>query len=373
MNPVTQRPKAKFSTPARENTVWWLGIIGAVAVMLLYLPTFRAGFIWDDDVMLTDNPLVKGGWRGLLNIWCSTKLVDYFPLTSTSLWLEWHLWGTSPAGYHVTNIVLHAISALLLWRVLLALKIPGAWLAAALFAVHPVCVASVAWIAERKNTLSMVFYLLSILWFLRFEETGRKKLYWFSLGAFVLALVSKTSVVILPFVLLLCVWWKNQRVTRHDNVRAAPFFGLALLFGFVTVWFQLYRGIGALNIPNADSFYIRLIGGSWAVWFYLLHAVFPVGLTMIYPRWPIDPSSLITYVPFVFLLLLLGFLWKFRRSWGRPCLFALGYSIITLLPVLGFFNMGFLAYSRAADHWQYLSVIGPVALMAATVSSTIFA
>ncbi|MGZ4963906.1 MAG: hypothetical protein ACXWC8_15220, partial [Limisphaerales bacterium] len=110
MNPVTQRPKAKFSTPARENTVWWLGIIGAVAVMLLYLPTFRAGFIWDDDVMLTDNPLVKGGWRGLLNIWCSTKLVDYFPLTSTSLWLEWHLWGTSPAGYHVTNIVLHAIS-----------------------------------------------------------------------------------------------------------------------------------------------------------------------------------------------------------------------------------------------------------------------
>jgi len=369
MNSVTQRPLPKSSASPPEYRVWWFGVVGFVGLMLLYFPACRGGFIWDDDVMLTDNVLVKGGWGGLLDIWFSTKMVDYFPMTSTSFWVEWHVWGNHAAGYHLTNVLLHAGSVFLLWRVLRVLKIPGAWLGAMLFAVHPVCVASVAWIAERKNTLSMVFYLLSILLFLQFEEAGRKKLYWFSLGAFVFALLSKTSVVVLPIVLLICVWWMHSRIDRGALLRIVPYFIVAVALGLVTVWFQVYRGIGAFNIPNSDSFLVRLLGGSWAVWFYLFHAVAPIGLTMIYPRWLINPASLATYLPLIVMVVVFTVLWRFRKTWGRSLLFVLAYSVATVLPVLGFFNIGFLAYSRASDHWQYLQIIGPVALLAAGIVS----
>src|ERR1043165_5129741 len=215
--------KEKFALPDSRFAMAVGALIITLVTLVVYLPVLQAGFIWDDEVSLTANPLIKS--RSVLyDIWLSTRPYDYFPLTFTTFWLEWRLWGMNAAGYHVINGLLHALGAILLWRVLLRLKIPGAWLAALVFAVHPVCVASVAWIAERKNTLSLVFFLLTVLWYLRFDSESRiahhesriYKWYWLSLLAFLLALLSKTSVVVLPLVLLLCAWWQRTQGSRES-------------------------------------------------------------------------------------------------------------------------------------------------------------
>jgi hypothetical protein len=199
------------SSPERAAPPRWPGAaLLALAAVLVYLPALRGGFIWDDDTLLTDNPAVKT-IDGLYSIWFGNWSVDYIPLTLSSFWLEWHLWGLHAAGYHAVNILLHAANAVLVWRVLLRLGVPGSWLAALLFALHPVSASSVAWIAERKNTLSMLFYLLSLWSFLRSDDAIHsavkmekpRRLAGFSLAAFALALLAKSSVAVLPAVLLL--------------------------------------------------------------------------------------------------------------------------------------------------------------------------
>jgi hypothetical protein len=349
----------------------WAGAaVLALAAALVYLPAMRGGFIWDDDSLVTENPAVKT-INGLFSIWFGNWQVDYIPLTMSSFWVEWHLWGPHAAGYHIVNVLLHAANAVLLWRVLKCLGVPGSWLAALLFAVHPVCAASVAWIAERKNTLSMFFYLLSLGWFLRFDDavhspvktrnTGR--LPWCSLAAFALALLAKSSVAVLPAVLLLFIWWRRGRVTREDLRRCIPFFVLAVVMALAAMGIQSRAVRGGVGVIH-DSLWVRLIGGSWAVWFYLGKIALPTGLTMIYPRWEIDPRAAISYLPAVLYAGLLFVFWRWRKSWGRPCLFAFGYFTVALAPALGVVDMAFFSSSRVADHFQYLAIPGILALIA---------
>jgi tetratricopeptide (TPR) repeat protein len=372
-----------------------LGLLIVLLTFAVYWPALHGQYLWDDDVMLTANPLVHQS-DGLRKIWFSTEPHDYFPITLTSLWLEWRLYGAnriSPFGYHAVNVALHALGAILLWRVLRRLQIPGCFWAALVFAVHPVCVPSVAWIAERKNVLSLVFYALTVLCYLRDGERFQvdqsrftfhvSRWYWLSLFAFLFALLSKTSVVMLPFVLLLCDWWqrKGDRESKVESrtpndpdsrpstfdarllFRVAPFFLLSLILGLVTVWFQKHRAIGA---TTTDPLFTRLLGGGFAVWFYFLTALLPAKLTMVYPRWEISKSFL-DFTPWLLWLGILLVLWKFRRAWGCAPLFALGYFSLTLVPVLGIFDMSFFTYSRVADHLQYLSLISIVVLVIAGI------
>lgn len=339
-----------------------LGICSIVLVTFaIYIPAIKGGFIWNDDTFLTNNPLIKAS-DGLYCFWFTTEQPDYFPLTSTSLWLEWRLWGMNALGYHLVNVLLHATSSVLIWFILRRLMIPGAWLAGLFFAVHPVNVESVAWITERKNVLPMVFYLSSILLYLRFERDEQPWVYGLSLGSFFAALLAKTSVAMQPFVLLGCAWWQRGRIVGKDMLRTIPFFVLSLAMSLTTIWFQYNRAIGKDIVVRADSFFSRLAGAGLAVWFYLYKAVVPCKLTFIYPKWHIDESSFIYYLPGLLLLGLFIILYNYRDGWGRPFFFALSYYVIALFPVLGFFNIYFMKYSLVADHWQYTSIMGVIAL-----------
>jgi len=350
---------------------------GAALIFLLtfaaYWAVLNGQFIWDDPLLVEKNQLVTHS-LSLRSVWFQTD----FPLTVVAFWLQWLCWGKSAAGYHTVNVLLHALNAVLIWRVLTRLNVRGAWLAGAIFAVHPVCAASVAWISELKNTLSLPFFLLSIWFYLR--DFGEKNSeahasrithhawYALSLIAFLLALLAKTSTVMLPFVLLGCAWWLRGRATKQDWLRTIPFFALALAFGLMSVWFQTHQTFTTGRVQT-ENFFGRLAGAGMAVWFYLGKALLPLNLNLIYPRWQINAAGPISYLPTLLLCAVFFLCWKFRRSWGRPVLFGFGFFIVNLFPVLGFFDMYFLAISRVSDHFQYLPLIGIVALIAGAIYS----
>jgi protein O-mannosyl-transferase len=342
-------------------TPWLLGIAILLATAICYLPAYRSGFVWDDKTLLTENPRVQAA-DGVMRIWRGTEDPDYFPLTYSSLWLEWRLWGMNPAGYHATNVLLHALAAVLLWRLLLRLRVPGAWWASMLFALHPVCVESVAWISERKNTLSLVLYLLALIAYLR-SERGERRWYAVSIAAFALALLSKPSVVMLPVVLLLCAWWQRDRITRADLWRSLPFFGLSGAISFLTIWIVNHRAYGIASIAMGGPL-DRLAQAGRAVWFYLYKAVAPVHLAAVYARWQTRAADVSAWIPLLALAFCFAVLWHYRKTWGRAPLFALAYFVISLVPVLGFFRMSYLEIASVADHFQYVAIAAVPALLA---------
>ncbi|MGO9246740.1 MAG: tetratricopeptide repeat protein [Verrucomicrobiia bacterium] len=342
---------------------WLLALVLAVVTLAAYQPTWHAGFIWDDDGLITGNRMIKDG-DGLRKLWFSTEPRDYYPMTGSLCWLEWRAWGNNATGYHVLNVLLHAVNAMLVWMILRRLNIPGAWLAALVFAVHPINVATVAWISEQKNTLSMLFAAVAVLLWLRFCDEGRWRWYGFSLAAFLLALLSKSAVVMLPVVLLGCVWWTRGRVRWKDVWCGLPFFVTSLVLGLITVWFQYHRAM-LENPVRSDSFLARLAIAGWVPWFYLYKALLPLNLTVIYAKWQIDAGHWVSYLPGALLVVCFLVFWWKRRTWGRPLLFGLGYFVVTLFPVLGFLDQGFYRYSLVADHWLYYSIVGVIALAVA--------
>jgi len=374
MLPATEPAAAQAGVlrPLR-NSQWWLALLLMVGTIAAYRPAWQAGFIWDDHSHVENNTLLVAP-DGLKRIWFSFDSPQYYPLVFTTFRLERAFWGLNPAGYHWVNLLLHGLDALLVWRLLRRLRVPGAWLAAALFALHPVNVESAAWITERKNTLSMFFFLLSLFWYLRFDEQteGRGSpqtlpcaasiLYALSLCAFVLALFSKTAVAPLPVVLLGLAWWRRGWVARRDLLRSAPFFAAALVLIPCTILCEHHAGA---EIVRADGFCARLAGAGWAFWFYLYKAVWPLHLMFVYPRWRIDPLNPLSYLPGLLVLGIFVLCWRFRQRWGKSWLLGLGYFAVMLLPALGLVNIYFMRYSLVSDHWQYFAILGPLALAAA--------
>ncbi len=358
--------------PAATQRQFLLATLIVVVTLLVYIPAMRGGFFWDDHSFLLRSALIQAP-DGLRRFWLTTEAQDYFPLTSTLLWVEWRLWGTSAAGYHVVNVLLHAAAAVLVWRVLRRLNVPGAWLAGILFAVHPVAAASAAWITEGKNTLPMALCLLAVLAYLTYEEradepsgAAGRAMGWYALalGLFLLALLAKTSVVMLPAILLLCAGWRRGRISKKDLLRTLPFFALSLGLGVVTVWFQKHNVIGALAV-RPEGIGSRLAAAGWMGWFYLFKLLLPAGLCVIYPRWEVNGTSFLAFAPLALLAVGLALFWLRRGNWGRAPLFALACFLIMLLPVFGFVDMAFMRFSLVADHFQYAAMIGAVAFAAA--------
>ncbi len=341
----------------------------ALLTVVSYLPALRAGYVWDDDDHLTANVAVASP-HGLHMIWSSLSMSRYYPLTLTTFWFEHKLWGYSPLPYHLVNILLHAASAVLVFILLNALDVRGAWVAAALWSVHPVNAESVAWITELKNVQSGFLYFLSLLCWLRFRMQRRSGWYWLALLVFGGALISKPSTVVLPLVLILLAWWRRERWTTPDFLRLIPF--VALSCGMSVLAIVEQRGnIGrsglqewSLSIPQ------RLILAVRDIWFYAEKVLWPAHLNFVYPRWEINMQSPSFFLPLVASAAVALFWWIYRRRpAGRASAFGLGYFVIALLPILGFVNVFYFRYSYVADHFQYLADIGIIALAVGTLTS----
>lgn len=347
-----------------------LGGAFLLAALVTYGPSLEGEFLWDDD-RYVPAPEMRS-LEGLARIWLEPgATLQYYPVTYSVFWLEHRLWGDRTLGYHVVNVTLHAGGALLAWRVLHRLTVPGALFAAALFLLHPVQVESVAWITELKNTLSGSFYFAALLVYLPFAlgapgERTRGR-YVAALALFLGAILSKSVTATLPAAALLIVWWKRGRLRWHDDVRPLlPFFALGAAVGLHTTWLEFHQ-VGAQGAPYALSWTQRLVLAGHVPWFYLGKLVWPANLTFIYPRWTIDTAHWSSFVPLLAAASVVATLWLLRHHIGRAPLAAVLYFGGTLFPVLGFFNVYPFRYSYVADHFQYLASLGLFGLVAGTL------
>jgi tetratricopeptide (TPR) repeat protein len=341
-----------------------------------YWPASRCGYIWDDDEYFRLNPAVHAA-DGLGRIWFDVKATpQYYPLVFTTFWVEYRMWGLDPAGYHLVNIALHALGSVLLWRVLRLLEIPAAWAAAAVFALHPVHVESVAWITERKNVLSGVFYFGSAWAYFRSVPglnrailPGRRRWYYaLSLALLAFALLSKTAACTLPVVLLLVLWWKrNGKLSRADVLGLVPFFAVSLTFAPLTIWMEkLHVQMGGETWWTLSRLQRVLLAGR-AVCFYAGKLVWPAQQVFIYPRWHIDPRVWWQYLYPGAVIGAVVVLWFARRRLGLGPLAAILCFVGGLFPVLGFFDVYFMWFSFVNDHFQYLPSVAITTLVTASV------
>ncbi len=303
----------------------------------------------------------------MAQIWTKPGVTpQYYPLVHSVFWIEHRLWGDSPRGYHLLNILLHVCSALLLVRILRRLQVPGAWLAGAIFALHPIEAESVAWITELKNTLSGLFFFATMLVYLDFDKQRDTRRYAGALGLFILGLLSKSVVATLPAALLVIVWWKRGRISwKSDVVPLVPFVLVGIASGLFTAWVER-RFIGAVGAEFHFSVIERCLIAGRATWFYLGKIFWPGNLIFIYPRWTIDPTVWRQYLFPVFALLLAAALWAIRRKSRAPLAAFLYYGAM-LFPAMGFFNVYPFRFSFVADHFQYLAGLGPIVVAAGRI------
>src|SRR6266496_645588 len=347
-------------------------VVLAAVTIFAYRPAWHGGFLWDDDAYIINNELLTAphGWQ---RIWFSLDSPSqYFPFTYSTFRIEHALWGLNTTGYHWVNLLLHIANALLVWLVLARLKVPGAWLAGAIFALHPVQVESVAWITERKNVLMGFFFLLTLLAWIAFtDEQTRRRWFFYCLALifYALALSAKATACTLPAALFLILWLQKKPITMRRLIQIVPFVVLGMCMGLLAVWWEHYH-----QGTNRDVFTFlgpieRILVASRAVWFYLSKVFWPSNLTFIYPKWNISGADLIDYVWLIAGIAACVAIYFTRRYVGRSVEVAAAFFVATLSPVLGFIMLFTFRYTFVADHYQYLACIGPIALVSAGVVS----
>jgi tetratricopeptide (TPR) repeat protein len=340
-------------------------LIHILAIVLLtgafYAPSLSNGFIWDDDDYILNNFAIQSP-AGLGDIWFSYKTPQYYPVVFTSFWIEYHLWGLHPFGYHLVNLVFHILNALLLYAVVKRLRPSLAFAAALIFAVHPVQVETVAWITERKNIYGAFFYLLAIYYYVRWFESKRRLDYGGALISFILALLSKSITVTFVAVPLLIRWWQGHKLRISDGLRLLPFALLGLLAGLNTVYLELFR-VGAQGSGFRLPFFSHLVLAGKIVVFYVQKLLFPFELVFIYPRWSIDTSQPAQWLPVIGVVAILALLYANRNRLGKGPFAGFASFVIALFPALGFFNVYPMIYSYVADHFQYIASISLIVLL----------
>ena len=346
---------------SRQDALAFLAL-GLLAV-IPYLPAMLwGGFVWDDAIITKADPVrdVSGLWQ----IWFSPSAIEeevhYWPLVYTTFWLEHKLWGFDPTGYHIVNVLLHLANTLLVWHLLRRLPVPGAWMVAAVFAVHPLHVESVAWVIERKDVLSGLFYFAAVLTYMRFVEQPSRGRYAGSLVLYAAGMLSKSIVVTLPVALLIWHWWKQDRVTSTELLRVVPFFAVGLVIAVGDLSFSWSLEPVSLGYSLTER---TLIAGR-ALWFYVGKLLWPMDLVVIiYPLWDIRVSDPLAWGYLIAAVALAVALWHFRHQIGRGPLAGALFFAVTLSPVLGFIEHGYMQYAFVADRFQYLAGIGVMAVV----------
>ena len=349
-------PAASFS---RRDVPALLAL--GLLVAAVYFPALSGGFVWD-DVILVSEPAIReasGLWRIWFQPWTLERENHYWPVVYTSFWVEYRLWGLAPLGYHLVNVLLHMVNSVLVWRLLAHLAVPAAWAVAAVFAVHPLHVESVAWIIERKDLLSAFFYLTTVLVWIRFVEAPGWGRYLLALALFTAGLLSKSVVVTLPAALLIWHCWKRGGVTAADLRRLAPFFavGLCITMGD----FLLYAARVPLSLGY--SMVERLLIAARAWWFYPGKLLWPADLAVIYPLWDIRAGDPLAWVWVLAAAALAPLLWFGRRWFGPAPLAGALFYTVTLSPMLGFVDHNYMRYAFVADRFQYLAGIGVMGVL----------
>ena len=357
---------------------WLLGAALLALTLAVYACSFGNGFVWQDDKFVYENALLaQRGFVGLYAIWFESGATpQYSPLVFTSYWIEYRLWGLDPTGYHIVSVLLHAASAMLIWRVLVRMKVHGAWMIAAVFAVHPVMVESVAWAAERKNVLSLLFYAASLRCWMSYcplgedRRTSRRRWGWYgaSILFFIAALLSNVMTCTLPAAIALLIFWKRKAVNWRDAVTLLPFFVIGVLTGLQAAMLArhyVYAGGEEWSLDFLDR---SLIAGNAAA-FYASKLVLPIDLMFIYPRWDVRAHGDVYFFAPAFVIALTVGLAMAHKRFGLGPLTAWLFFLGTLFPVLGFFNVPSFQYSFVADHSQYHASIGVIALVVGSVAA----
>lgn len=355
-----------------------LALLFILAVFAVYQPALTGDFLWDDADYLTENELLRTD-DGLRRMWLEPRsLPQYYPMVHTTFWVQYRMHGPNPVPYHILNVLLHALNALLLYALLRYLRVPGAWLAAALFAFHPIQVESVAWITQRKYVLSGLFYFASLLAFCRYFLLADRhdpdappvptygSWLWYGAGTILFfgALFSKTVTCTLPAALALLIWGKRGRWTIRQGLELAPLLAIGIAAGLATVWLETHP-VPATGQEWSLSLVERLLVAGRVIWFYVYKILAPFNMTFIYPRWMIDASVWWAWLfPLSVLLVVIAF-WFLRRRWGRGPLTAALFYVGTLFPALGFFDVHAMRFSFVADHFQYHAGVGVIVLVAA--------
>ena len=341
----------------------------ALMVAISYGPVFTADYIWDDKIFQEEAPSIRA-FTGLPDIWFNPRTIKqeahYWPLIYSSFWLEYQLWGFNPIASHIVNLLLHLGVCVLLWRLLLRLNVPGAWLAAAVFALHPVHVEAVAWVIARKDLMASIFFLLAAGAWLRYREEAGRGTYFSMLAFFVAGMLSKSIVVTFPAALLVWVWWKHGRIQGRDLAQTAPIFlvGFAITAGDLTFYHD--RAVIGFDYAWLERFVIA----AKALWFYAGKLLWPWPLVAIYPKWDVNPTDLLNWLPLLAGLALLTGLWLARHRIGRGPLAAALLFAIMLSPVLGLSINVFMEFAFAADRYQYFASASLIAfLVAAAVTA----
>ena len=339
---------------------------------LAYWPALFAGFVWDDGAFIVDDKQV-GSWAGLWDIWFNPAAMaefHYWPVLYSTFWLEHKLWGFNPLGFHAVNLVLHGANTVLLLHLLARLRVPGAWLIAAVFAAHPVHAEAVAWVIARKDLLATFFYLLAMDAWLRYREyfaTSRRgryatsnrrrspaKAYLQLLALYAAGALSKSVALTLPAALLVHVWWREGRVTGLDLQQLAPLFLLGIAIAAFDLSLFTAQAVHEFEYSIAE----RIIIAAKALWFYAGKLLWPHPLLFMYPHWDVAPARWLNWLPVAAAVALAAGLWLARRRIGRGALAGALFFAITLSPVLGFADFGFMQFSFAADRYQYLPSAG---------------